>query len=53
MSTSQDDSRLVVPGYTILILFVTLALLIPLVSYRMAQSLVTTPVTELMEPGSD
>ena len=53
MSTSQDDSRLVVPGYTILILFVTLALLIPLVSYRMAQSLVTPPVTELMEPGSD
>ena len=53
MSTSQDDSRLVVPGYTILILFVTLAILIPLVSYRMAQSLVTPPVTELMESGSD
>ena len=53
MPTPQDDSRLVVPGYTILILFVTLALLIPLVSYRMAQSLVTPPVTELMEPGWD
>ena len=53
MSTSQDDSRLVVPGYTILILFVTLAILIPLVSYRMAQSLVTPPVTELTESGSD
>ncbi len=53
MSTSQDDSRLVVPGYTILILVVTLAILIPLVSYRMAQSLVTPSVTELMEPGWD
>lgn len=53
MSTPQDDSRLVVPGYTILILFLTLAILIPVVSYRMAQSLVTPPVTELMEPGWD
>lgn len=53
MSTSENDSRLTVPASTILILFLTLAILIPLVSYRMAQSLVTPPVTELMDPESD
>ncbi|OUU21001.1 MAG: hypothetical protein CBC13_09665 [Planctomycetia bacterium TMED53] len=47
MNTSQDDSRLVVPGSTILIVFLTLAIVIPLVSYRMAQSLVTPQVYEL------
>jgi hypothetical protein len=52
MSTSPDDSRLAVPGYTILILFLTLAILIPLVSYRMAQSLVTPPVTELIDAAN-
>ncbi len=49
MPTSQDDSRLVVPGSTILILFLTLAVVIPLVSYRMAQSLVTPEVYEIGE----
>ncbi|NCG00046.1 MAG: hypothetical protein GWP39_11105, partial [Planctomycetia bacterium] len=47
MSDPQKDDRLIVPSSTILILFLTLAIVTPLASYRMAQNLVTPAVEEL------
>ncbi|NCG13710.1 MAG: hypothetical protein GWP38_10245 [Planctomycetia bacterium] len=47
MSDPHKDDRLIVPSSTILILFLTLAIVTPLASYRMAQNLVTPAVEEL------